>query len=179
MSDVKKTLPPSVGANRGISDILDSCGSQLELLEQQARAACLRLAVSTADERGMELWERELGLDVRSDIPLEARRTLLRIALEQMDTCTPEKLKTMLGQMLEGEFTLTERFSEYGVDLWVEVSRFLLPSMRQVENALRRAMPAHLDLHLTAVGRGEVSNNIQRVLIPGMKVTIYTEEEIT
>ena len=40
-------------------------------------------------------------------------------------------------------------------------------------------MPAHLDLHLTAVGRGGNANKLQRVLIPGMKLTIYTEEEIT
>ena len=131
MSDVKKTLPPSVGKSRGIGDILDSCGSELERVEQEARAACLRLAAGTADIHGVELWEKELGLDVRADLPLEARRTLIRIALEQMDTCTPEKLKVMLNQMLEGKAVLTERFAEYGVDLWVDVERFLLPSMRQ------------------------------------------------
>ena len=179
MSDVKKTLPPSVGKSRGIGDILDSCGSELERVEQEARAACLRLAAGTADIHGVEMWEKELGLDVRADLPLEARRTLIRIALEQMDTCTPEKLKVMLNQMLEGKAVLTERFAEYGVDLWLDVERFLLPSMRQVEHALRRAMPAHLDLHLTAVGRGGNANKLQRVLIPGMKLTIYTEEEIT
>jgi len=179
MSDVKKTLPPSVGASRGIGDILDSCGSELERVEQEARAACHRLAAGTADHKGAELWEQELGLDVRSDLPLEARRTLIRIALEQMDTCTPEKLKAMLAQMIEGRILLTERFAEYGVDLWVEVEKFLLPSMRQVENALRRAMPAHLDLHLAVVGQGQNVNKLQRVLVPGMRITIYTEEEIT
>lgn len=179
MSDIKKTLPPSVGASRGIGDILNSCGMELDRMEQEARAACCRLAASTADNRGIELWEKELGLDVRSDLPLAARRTLVRIALEQMDTCTPEKLKAILAQMLEGRAVLTERFDQYGVDIWVEVERFLLPSMRQAENALRRAMPAHLDLHLTAVAQGTTSNKLQRVLIPGMKLTIYTEEEIT
>ena len=179
MRNIKKTLPPSVGGSQGIDTILDSCGSELERLEQEARAACLRLAAGTADLRGVELWEKELGLDVRTDLPLEARRTMIRIALEQMVTCTPEKLKILLGQMLEGEIILNERFEQYGVDLWVEVSRFLLPSMRQVESALRRAMPAHLDLHLAAAGTGETVNRLQRVLIPGMKLIIYTEEEIT
>jgi len=179
MSDVKKTLPPSVGASRGIGDILDSCGSELEQMEQEARAACRRLAAGTADAEGIRLWEQELGLDVRADLPLEARRTLILIALEQMDTCTPEKLKAMLAQMIEGKVSLTEHFARYGVELWVEAERFLLPSMRQVENALRRAMPAHLDLHLAVVGQGQNVNKLQRVLVPGMRITIYTEEEIT
>ena len=93
MADIKKTLPQSVGESRGIGEILDSCGTELDLLEQEARAACLRLAAATADSKGCALWERELGLEVREDLPLSARRVLIQVALEQMDTCTPEKLR--------------------------------------------------------------------------------------
>ena len=39
MADIKKTLPQSVGESRGIGEILDSCGTELDLLEQEARAA--------------------------------------------------------------------------------------------------------------------------------------------
>ena len=85
MAELKKTLPPSVGESQGIGAILDSCDMELDQLEQAARTASQRLAASTADEVGCALWERELGLDVREDLPLEARRTLIRIALEQMD----------------------------------------------------------------------------------------------
>ena len=35
MADIKKTLPQSVGESRGIGEILDSCGTELELLEQE------------------------------------------------------------------------------------------------------------------------------------------------
>ena len=70
MAELKKTLPPSVGESQGIGAILDSCDMELDQLEQAARTASQRLAASTADEVGCALWERELGLDVREDLPL-------------------------------------------------------------------------------------------------------------
>ncbi len=179
MADLKKTLPPSVGKSAGIGDLLDSCDLELDRLEQEARTASERLAAGTADEAGCALWEQELGLDVREDLPLEARRTLIRIALEQMDILTPKKLRELLARMLEGEVTMEERFADYKVALAVHVSRFLVPSMRQAEQALRRALPAHLDCELAAKAEMETDKQSRRALFSGMKLEIYTEEEIT
>ena len=125
MADIKKTLPQSVGESRGIGEILDSCGTELDLLEQEARAACLRLAAATADSKGCALWERELGLEVREDLPLSARRVLIQVALEQMDTCTPEKLRAFVLRMLEGQVELREDFEGYTVYLAAQVEKFL------------------------------------------------------
>jgi len=179
MADLKKTLPPSVGDSWGIGTILDSCNEELDRLEQQARAVSLRLAAGTADEEGCKLWEQELGLDVREDLPLEARRTLIRVALEQMDIFTPEKLVELLGRMLEGNVRLNERVDAYTVELAVQVSRFLVPSLRQVEQVLRRALPAHLAYSLSAQADMETGDQSRRALFSGMKLEIYTEEETT
>lgn len=160
MADIKKTLPQSVGESRGIGEILDSCGTELDLLEQEARAACLRLAAATADSKGCALWERELGLEVREDLPLSARRVLIQVALEQMDTCTPEKLRAFVLRMLEGQ-----------------VEKFLVPSLRYVEKALRRATPAHLDCVLSARADLNTDTRPRRALLQGIKLEIYTKEE--
>ena len=179
MADVKKTLPPSVAQSRGIGQILDSCDKELDRLEHEARAASERLAAGTADEAGCALWEQELGLDVRNDLPLDARRTLIRIALEQMDILTPRKLRALVERMLEGQIIIEERFAEDTVALAVQVSRFLVPSMRQVEQALRRALPAHLDYTLAATAHMETDKQPHRALFSGIKLEIYTEEETT
>ena len=160
MADIKKTLPQSGGESRGIGEILDSCGTELDLLEQEARAACLRLAAATADSKGCALWERELGLEVREDLPLSARRVLIQVALEQMDTCTPEKLRAFVLRMLEGQ-----------------VEKFLVPSLRYVEKALRRATPAHLDCVLSARADLNTDTRPRRALLQGIKLEIYTKEE--
>lgn len=179
MADIKKTLPPSVGESRGISTILDSCDAQLDRLEEEARAACLRLAAGTADAAGCTLWEKELGLDIREDLPLSGRRVLIQVALEQMDTCTPEKLRAFVLRMLEGQVTLTEDFARYRVELAAQVERFLVPSLRSVHRALRRAAPAHLDCVLKAEAQAESVPAPRRALIQGMKLEIYTKEDET
>ncbi|MDD5908385.1 MAG: DUF2313 domain-containing protein [Clostridia bacterium] len=177
MADIKKTLPQSVGESRGIGEILDSCGTELELLEQEARAACLRLAAATADSKGCALWERELGLEVREDLPLSARRVLIQVALEQMDTCTPEKLRAFVLRMLEGQVELREDFEGYTVYLAAQVEKFLVPSLRYVEKALRRATPAHLDCVLSARADLNTDTRPRRALLQGIKLEIYTKEE--
>ncbi len=177
MADIKKTLPQSVGESRGIGAILESCDKELDKLEEEARAACFRLAAATADAKGCALWERELGLDIREDLPLSARRVLIQVALEQMDTCTPEKLRAFVLRMLEGEVTVTEAFPQYTVYLAAKVEKFLVPSLRSVHRALRRTVPAHLDCVLSA--EADMSNDPkpQRVLSQGIKLEIYTKEE--
>ena len=177
MADIKKTLPESVGDSRGIGTILESCDSELERLEEEARAACFRLAAATADAKGCALWERELGLDLREDLPLSARRVLIQVALEQMDTCTPEKLRALVLRMLEGEVTITEEYARYTVYLAARVEKFLVPSLRSVHRALRRATPAHLDCVLSANAEIETDPTPRRALLQGMKLEIFTKEE--
>lgn len=179
MAELKKTLPPSVANAQGIGTVLDSCDSELDRLETEARAACCRLAAGTTDEAGCTLWERELGLAVREDLPMEVRKNLIRIALEGRETCTPQRMKNLLGRMLEGQITLTEQFAQYRVELSTQVERFLVASLRQVEGVLRQATPAHLEVHLSAAASRVTEAVSRRGMTAGMKLEITTEEEIT
>ena len=173
MADIKKTLPDSVGSSRGVGAILESCDSELDRLEEEARAACFRLAAATADAKGCAMWERELGLDIREDLPLSARRVLIQVALEQMDTCTPDKLRALVLRMLEGEVTVSEDFACYTVYLAASVEKFLVPSLRSVH----RASPAHLDCVLSASTEVATDPTPRRALVQGMKLEIFTKEE--
>lgn len=177
MADIKKTLPQSVGSSRGVGTILESCDRELDRLEEEARAACFRLAASTADAKGCAMWERELGLDIREDLSLSARRILIQVALEQMDTCTPEKLRAFVLRMLEGEVRVSEEYSQYTVYLAAKVEKFLVPSLRSVHRALRRTVPAHLDCVLSASTELDTDPSPRRALLQGMKLEIFTKEE--
>lgn len=179
MTSLKKTLPPSTAEAQGIGSILDSCGSELEELEQEARAACMRLAAGTADEAGCALWERELGLESRADLPLEARRVLIRIALDGRNTCTPQRMRELLRRMLGGEATLTERFSEYRLELTAQAGHFSVPSLLQVKRTLRAAVPAHLAVDLQVAAEVPTRDACRRVQLPGLMLDITTEEELT
>ena len=100
MADVKGTLPPFVSRGRVMGALLDSAQGELEALEREARVAACRMAAGTADEKGLALWEEELGLEKREDLPPEGRRALVLAALDQMETCTPARLRACVRRML-------------------------------------------------------------------------------
>ena len=177
MADLKKTLPPSTGAARGIGAVLESCDGELNRLEDEARAACCRLAAGTTDQVGCALWEQELGLASGEGLPLEVRRNLIRIALEGRETCTPQWLMNLVRRMLEGEVTLKERFADYRVELTAQVEHFSVNSLRQVQAVLRQAVPAHLEIALQAAAALDTDSAECRVSVAGMGLEIMTEEE--
>ena len=135
------------------------------------------MAAGTADEKGLALWEEELGLEKREDLPPEGRRALVLAALDQMETCTPARLRAFVRRMLEGEVTLTEDFPNYALDLGVRVERFLVPSLRAVGAALRRSVPAHLDCRLAAETALNGQSGTSRVLHQSIHLAIFSEEE--
>lgn len=177
MADVKGTLPPFVSRGRVMGALLDSAQGELEALEREARAAARRMAAGTADEKGLALWEEELGLEKREDLPPEGRRALVLAALDQMETCTPARLRAFVRRMLEGEVTLTEDFPNYALYLGVRVERFLVPSLRAVGAALRRSVPAHLDCRLAAETALNGQSGTSRVLHQSIHLAIFSEEE--
>lgn len=179
MADILQTLPPFVGKTDGVGDILRAVNGELERLEQEARAASLRLSAGTADETGAALWENELGLGHPEQLSPAARRVLIRLALEQMETCTPARLKALLGQMLEGEVTLKESFSDYDLRLALHITDFYVPSLHAVEQALRRTVPAHLDCGLEFSAGLESTGGAKRVLSQSIRMTMVSREETT
>lgn len=179
MADLKKTLPPGTAEARGIASVLETCDVELEQLEREARAACRRLAAGTADGAGCTLWEQELGLPVREDLTTDLRRALIAIALEGRETCTPERLTRHVRRMLEGEVTLTESFADYRLLLTAQVDHFAVASIRQVQDVLRQAVPAHLAVTLTAEARADTLPQLRRGVSASVNLEITTEEEVS
>lgn len=177
MADLKKTLPPFVGRTRGIGEILDAIQPEVECAEQEARQSCLRLAVETADEAGLSLWERELGLESGSGLSAEARRMLIRLALEQMETCTPRRLCAMLERLTGGKAELQEDFAAYTVHMKLKSSRAPDTLLSQAQTVLRKAAPAHLLCLLEAELTANSREWGRRALVQGMALEIYTTKE--
>lgn len=177
MADIKRTLPPSVGRTFGIGAILDSIDGELNALEKEARAACGRLTIKNTDEAGAVLWEKELGLEHPEELSLQARKALLRLALERRSTCTPQRLREDIGRMLKGEVTVTEDFAGYALQVHAHITDFTVPSMEAVERTLRKLTPAHLACTLRASASLTGSETPGRLLHAGVRMKIYTTEE--
>ena len=110
---------------------------------------------------------------------MDVRKTLIAVALEGRETCTPERLKSLLRRMLEGEVTLTESFAQYCLLLAAQVEHFAVTSLKQVESVLRQAVPAHLEVSLSAAAQMSTQLDPRRGVIVGMNLEITTEEEVT
>ena len=174
MADLKKTLPPFVGRTRGIGEILSALQPELQRVEQEARAACRRLAIHTADETGMELWERELGAENGGGLSLDARRVLALLTLAQMETCTPRRLCALLEQLTRGSAAIQEDFAGQTLRLEIRGSQMLPSRLSLVERA-----PAHLQCLLQARLQAETAPQGRRVLIQGAALEIHTTKEET
>lgn len=177
MADLKKTLPPFVGKTRGIGEILDTIQPEVDAFEREARQDCLRLSVETADEKGLRLWEQELGLENGSDLGVDARRALVRLALEQMETCTPKRLCAMLERLTGGKAELREAFDTYTVYMHLKSTHAPNTLLSQAQTVLRRAAPAHLLCLLEAEVSADSRKWGRRALFQGMALNIYTTKE--
>lgn len=179
MADLKKTLPPFVGRTRGIGEILSALQPELQRVEQEARAACRRLAIHTADETGMELWERELGAENGGGLSLDARRVLALLTLAQMEICTPRRLCALLEQLTRGSAAIQEDFAGQTLRLEIRGSQMLPSRLSLVERAMQKAAPAHLQCLLQARLQAETAPQGRRVLIQGAALEIHTTKEET
>lgn len=179
MADLKKTLPPFVGRTRGVGEILSALQPELQSMEREARAVCRRLAIGTADETGMRLWERELGTENGGGLSLDARRVLTLLTLAQMETCTPRRLCALLEQLTRGSAAIREDYSRQTLQLEIQGSQMLPSRLSLVEKAIQKAAPAHLRCLLQARLRAETELRGRRVWIQGAALEIHTTKEET
>ena len=172
MSAIRGTLPPFMSAWPEIGALLDALGAELDRLEAGAETLCLRTAASTADDPGLTRWERDLGLSVRSDLGTATRRTEVLAALDFFTTCTPHKLRSMLAHMTGGVVTLTESPAAGTISAAVTAEDAVPADLRGVQNALRRAVPAHLGCGMTATARMDGTSGGARCLTGSVSLRI-------
>lgn len=177
MEQLHRVLPPFVVKTAGIREIFQAILPELAELEREARCAGQRFSVQTADSTGLRLWETELGLEHPEMLSPAARRVLVELALEQMQTCTPARLRSFLNRMLEGQVTLTEQIQQYQVLLEMRIEDFYVPRLRTVREALRRAVPAHLNCELEVSAELRSEERAHRVFGTGIRMEIHTAEE--
>ena len=110
---------------------------------------------------------------------LLAHRPGARIFAGLSRRATRQRMRELLRRMLGGEATLTERFSEYRLELSAQAGHFSVPSLLQVKRTLRAAVPAHLAVDLQVAAEVPTRDACRRVQLPGLMLDITTEEELT
>lgn len=170
MSRICETLPAFICKDTEICAVLNAIGLELDRLENAARLYCRRTSVSSADEEGLLIWERELGLFARADLSAERRRAAVLAALDFFTPCTLNKLYALLHRMTEGEIRITENAAEGTISAELNTEKQVPPDLFGVQTALRRLTPAHLSPSLCAHSVMDGSCAVQRFLSGSIKL---------
>lgn len=136
-----------------VGEVLTALETGEEGLRAEAEARNSRLHVSTADEEGLALWEREFGLTDSAGRSLDARRTRVRTALAGGQTLTPAALKALALSVGKADgAAVSENAASHYVTLHAlydgEVKEAALELLREV---VERLKPAHLLLRTVTV----------------------------
>lgn len=143
MDKLFAALPAYYRSCGQISEILRVLQEELVQLEAWAQLTAARVTVSTADSQGLALWESDLGLRHRSELPLPARRGLILGALDCGTPGTPEKLTRLFAGLTGGTVECTETPAAASVEFWVTAPGGGA-DFYSCEQAVRKALPAHL-----------------------------------
>ena len=93
---------------------------------------------------GIARLEKVFGIQPDPGKPLESRRSVLLAKLRGTGTSTLSQIKTIAESYANGGVALTERFSDYTVDIEFTDDLGVPVYLQELKASLRAAIPAHL-----------------------------------
>lgn len=117
--------------------------------------------VDTADERGIGMWEQELGITPAESASLELRKTQVKARLQRPAIMTPRRIESIVNLFVEGGAAhIVEAEGRYHFSIEIPFGKLKWP--REARQALEEAKPAHLgyDICYTLYG-GELEDTAQ------------------
>jgi hypothetical protein len=93
---------------------------------------------------GLARLERVFGLATDPSLPLESRRSALVAKLRGSGTSTLAQIRAIAESYSNGGLAITERFSEYTVEIEFTDDLGVPVYLDELKKSLRAAVPAHL-----------------------------------
>ena len=135
-----------------------------------------QVCISSADEEGLSLWERDYGLPVREGASLEDRRAAVRAAMAEGRALTPEFLRELcvtLGGADRGE--VTENFPDWRMRAEPVTEGRVPIDPAPLKRALEKLKPAHLEVEVAPVGELTAECGLWRGMTAGIFMEIWEE----
>lgn len=155
-----------------VGETLESIKAGTTELEQQAAAQNARLAVTTADEAGLSLWEADWGIADGTGTDIALRRSRILAALSGGQCVTPEYLRRLcvtVGGADWGE--VVEDFGGCAFTVTAVAENRLPSDETALREAVERQRPAHLVAAVVACG--EMTG--VKPLYPALSGTVFAE----
>lgn len=140
--DLNAYLPPFLTRYGEMREILGAEEPEFTLLWDKAARALDNQFIDSADEKGLESFERLLGLQPeKSDSP-EQRRTRIVSKWRSKLPYTYKALTERLALLCGGDFSAEPRFEEYALRITVHFRRY--GDFLEVKKLLHEMLPANI-----------------------------------
>lgn len=147
-------LPECLTGISPAGETVEAAEGEQAALTQAAAHQNARLRVSTADEAGLTLWERDYGLSSAGTVQTRRSRVLAAMAGGQTLTCP--RLRALCLALTDAERAeLDEDFSAWTLTVTAVAEGRVPAGADALAEALERLGPAHL--RRNAVARGEIA----------------------
>ena len=123
--------------------IIDAMGPEAQTLRAALADLLAQCNVETATW-GLELWEKQLGLETEANKTDSDRRARIKSKLRGTGTVTVAMIQNMAQSFSNGEVEVLEDPARYHFDIRFVGSRGIPPNMDDLTAALEEIKPAHL-----------------------------------
>ena len=125
--------------------IFDALGVKYDWAEDKIDDVLAQTFISTATW-GLELWEREFGIETDITKPLSERRSIILSKKRGVGTVTSEMIKSVAEAYYGGEVEVYESPGMYLVEIKFKSNLGVPPNLDDVYKSIKEIIPAHLEL---------------------------------
>ena len=138
-------LPLYYLSSRVMRSICQAVGTELDDARDALQAVFRQFYVDTADEWGIQIWEKELNLPAGDSETIDERRQRVKSQLRGYGTATIKNIKAAAEAYDKGRIDVAVDYSQYTVIRFVDTTG--VPSnLEDLKTIVRELVPAHLAL---------------------------------
>lgn len=171
---LKTLLPSFVSGMEGIAALLDTLDAEVGRWEDAALLETEQLVACTASHQ-LPLWEQELGLERRADLPVEERRALVLAALSFFGACSPQRLTRLLERMTGGVAQYSETPGDYTLSLATQTPGRVIADLPAIARAIKKTAPAHIFCSVAATGDMAAEPGVGHALYGAVKLALHSQ----
>lgn len=138
-----KYLPPCWQDIKEMKGLQKTLSIEVGSLKKNTRELSEQLFISTSTW-GLDLWEREFGLQIDYSKPYESRREIILAKLRGAGTTTKGMIKSVAMAFSGGEVEINEYPEEYRFVIQFIGVKGIPPNMAGLIRAIEDIKPAHL-----------------------------------
>ena len=151
-TDLLSYLPPYLRKSRLMQWIAQGINAEIDELGAYTDTARKQMLVKTATYM-LDQYEDTFGLSGGDKLDMETRKARILSKMHGTSTVTPEILKSTVEAFISTQAAITERFSEYRVDINFALDGAERCDTAQILKAIADIIPAHLSYFVSCARR--------------------------